>query len=221
MIKTVIFDWNGTLIADTTACMAADNHVLKTFGGKPVNLSQYRDTIVIPAITFYSIHGCKKPELEKNPEKIGKVFHSFYEPRVNQIRTRKGAKILLTYLKKNHINSIILSNHTIDGIEKQLKKLNLEKFFIDLLANSTVDASMKKRNKKEKLIDYLQQKNLNPTEAIIIGDSPEEVEIGKSLSVKTISITNGYYATHRLKKANPNYIVNNLNSVINIIKKNI
>lgn len=218
MIKTVIFDWNGTLIADTIPCMAADNHVIKTFGGKPVNLPEYRNTIIIPSMTFYLLHGCNQSEMENNPQKIGKTFHSFYEPRVKNVRTRKGAKKLLNYLKKNHINSIILSNHTTCGIEKQLKRLNLEKFFTDLLANSALDTSMKKRNKKEKLADYLQQKNLKPQETIIIGDSPEEVEIGKSLGVKTISITDGYYSTLRLKNTHPDYIVNNLSSIINIIK---
>ena len=49
MIKLVIFDWNGVLIADTRACLEADNYILKEFGGKPVSLKVYKDTIIIPS----------------------------------------------------------------------------------------------------------------------------------------------------------------------------
>ena len=67
MINLIVFDWNGVLLADTRACMATDNHILKTFGGKPVSLKVYRDTIIIPSIDFYSQHGCdKKLLLKKN-----------------------------------------------------------------------------------------------------------------------------------------------------------
>ena len=101
MIKRLIFDWNGTLIADTLACMEADNHVLKAFGGRPVDLNSYRDTIIIPAINFYVEHGCDREELIKNSKKVGETFHRYYEPRVLKIRTRRNAKKLLEFLNSS------------------------------------------------------------------------------------------------------------------------
>lgn len=100
MIKLVIFDWNGTLIADAHACLDADNHVIKTFGGKPINLITYRKTVVIPAIDFYTQHGCDRDTLIKESKRLGNTFHEFYEPRVSKVRTRIYANKLLQWLQK-------------------------------------------------------------------------------------------------------------------------
>lgn len=219
MIKLVVFDWNGVLIADTAACHATDNHVLKHFGGKPVNIKTYRDTIVIPAIEFYSQHGCKKETLLKKSDELGKVFHAFYEPRASKVRTRIGAKDILKWLEKNGIKKIILSNHTIDGINIQLRRLRINQFFPLLLANSSGETSMKKRNKFEKLALYIKERKLNLQQILIIGDSPEEIEIGKRLGIHTVAIINGFYATWRLKEKNPEFVISNLNQLRGIIDK--
>lgn len=65
MIKLVIFDWNGVLIADTLDSLDADNHVLKAFGGNPVSLKVFRDTITIPSIDFYVQHGASREYLQE------------------------------------------------------------------------------------------------------------------------------------------------------------
>ena len=92
MIKLVVFDWNGTLLSDTNACMAADSHVIKSFGGNPVTLKVYRDTIIIPSNNFYAQHGCDMSQLNRESKKLGQVFHSFYEERAKKCRARKGSE---------------------------------------------------------------------------------------------------------------------------------
>ena len=218
MIKLVVFDWNGVLLADTLACMAADNHVLKVFGGRPVNLKQYRDTIIIPAISFYTRHGCNRQELQNNTKELGNVFHEYYEPRASKCRSRKGAMKLLQWLSKKQIKSIILSNHTVHDINYHLKRLKFEKYISELLANTKGDTSMKERTKSLKLKHYIKNQNYKANEVMIIGDSPEEVEMGKSAGIRTVSITGGYYSTSRLKKANPHFLVDTLVDLIKIIK---
>ena len=217
MIKLVIFDWNGVLIADTRACLEADNYILKEFGGKPVSLKVYKDTRIIPSINFYTMHGANERKLKRDTKAYGEIFHRYYERRTANIRTRRGAKRLLQWLKDNSIESVILSNHLVSDIESKLKKLELEAYFSSILANPGKATSLVKRNKLEKLRHYLKGKGHKKDEVLIIGDSPEETEIGKSIGIKTASITGGYYATWRLKKAKPDYIVGNLADLVNFL----
>ncbi len=147
MIKLVIFDWNGTLIADAHASFEADNNVLRTFGGKPVNMTTWRNTIIIPSINFYELHGCNRKQMLKELKRLGNVFHEFYETRVTRIRTRSNGKLLLNYLFKSKIDSIIVSNHTLTGIQSQLKRLKIEKYLSSILANTGCSTSMKNINK--------------------------------------------------------------------------
>jgi phosphoglycolate phosphatase len=217
MTKLVVFDWNGTLLSDTRACMDADNYILKTFGGKPVDLKTYRETITVPAIDFYVRHGCDRTMLEKNVQKLGEVFHAFYEQRSSKCRTRRGAKYLLERLRRRNISSVILSNHTVSGIRAQLQRLGLEDLITEVLANTSLDTAMKRRNKREKLRQYLQSHQYQPEEVFIVGDSPEETEMGQHLGIGTVAIADGYYAEARLKAAKPDYLIHTLREIQKII----
>lgn len=219
MIKAVVFDFNGTLLADTNACWETDNRVLKTFGGSQVSLKTYRDTIVIPAIDFYSIHGCNKVELTKNSESLGSVFHEFYEKRAANLRSRKNARTALRWLQESKIESVILSNHTISGINFQLERLGLKEYVAAILANSALDSSMKGRNKQEKLEEYAKSSGLEKRGIIIVGDTCEEIEIGRSMGLTTVAITGGYYSAARLKKGGPDFMIGNLGELIKIVGK--
>ena len=219
MIKLVVFDWNGTLIADTLACCEANNYILKHYGGKKVSLKVYKETNIIPAIDFYVDHGCDRLYLIQESKKIGEVFHKYYEDRALKIRTRKNAHKLLKWLFDHKIESLILSNHTVSGIEKHFDRLKIKKYISGIIANQDLDASIIGRNKGEKLKIYLKKRKLKKEEVMIIGDSPEEVEIGKQIGIKTVAITNGYYSTNRLVKSKPDYLISNLEALIKIIRK--
>ena len=75
------------------------------------------------------------------------------------------------------------------------------------------------RSKKDKLKAFIKAHNFLPTETLIIGDTIEEIEIGKELGIITIAITQGNTSTPRLKTAKPDYLISDLKQVIDIIKK--
>ena len=219
MIKLVIFDWNGVLLSDTKACLEADNRVLRRFGGRPVDLQQFRETFVIPLSRFYLKHGCAKNVIACKPEKVAEVFHSVYEARANKCRTRRGARQLLQYCQNHSIKTVILSNHTVQGVTGQLKRLKIESYISDLLANTVLKSSIEARNKLEKAGRYLSLKRYRPGEVMIVGDTVEEVEIGKALGLKTVAITGGYNSNTRLKDSRPDYLINRLTELIKILKE--
>ena len=74
--KLVVFDWNGTSLADTAASLASWRFCAKKFGGRPVDLKTYRETIIIPSYRFYSCHGCRGANLRRLKRSWGDVFSS-------------------------------------------------------------------------------------------------------------------------------------------------
>lgn len=219
MIKLVAFDWNGTLLSDTISCLEGDNAVLKTLGARPLTISQFRDKFDVPIINFYKNVGVEPKKALENYMQKETLFHSVYEKRAAKVRTRAHTRDLLIWLKNQKINSIIVSNHTIIGISKHLKRLKIENYFHDLLANESIGLIYKNRSKKEKLKNYLRQKQLNPNEILIVGDATEEIEIAREIGTKVVAITNGFYSTYRLKKAKPDFLIHDLKEVIEILKK--
>lgn len=218
MIKLVAFDWNGTIFADTFAIYESDNEVIKLLNLKPVSFKTFQENFDVPVEKYYLALGVSKEELNQKAFEAQKIFHSNYEARAARVRTRAGAKELLNWLSENNIDSVIFSNHIIEAIKKQLKRLEIENFFSEILANSHLETAFKTRSKKEKLKNYIDEKNILPGETLIIGDTIEEIEIGRELGTITVAITHGNCSISRLKAKKPDYLINNLKDVVGIIK---
>ena len=219
MIKLVAFDWNGTLIADTWPILEGVNLVLKSFGKKPVSHKEFLEHFDVPVSIAYKNHGLDIDSIENGHERVSQIFHPWYENRIANIRTRANARKVLNHLRKKGIKCLVFSNHTQHGVEKQLKRLKLAPYLEAVLANTERHHALIKRAKEERLKEYLSAKKLKPDEALIVGDTIEEIQIAKSLGSMVCSITHGNCSTRRLKAAKPDYLISDLGNLINIISK--
>lgn len=57
IIKLVAFDWNGTILADTSAIVKADNAVLQHFGFPQTSLKEVQDDYRMPIRDFWAAMG--------------------------------------------------------------------------------------------------------------------------------------------------------------------
>ena len=64
--------------------------------------------------------------------------------------------------------------------------------------------------KGEKLHQHLKSCGMKPTNAIIIGDAIEEIEIARDLGMTCVAITGGDYSESRLRAQNPDYVIHSL-----------
>lgn len=217
MIKLVVFDWNGTILADTEALMVGVNAQLSIFGLPAVTLKQYREYYDIPIIKIFKHFGITPEQLEARSLEAATAFHEEYEPRVLRTRTRSGTRACLSYLQQGNTSSILLSNHTMENIYLHLERLKLMHYFDTVLANEIMGAAYFK-GKQERLEQYLQKEKILPKHTIIVGDTVEEVRIGKKLGIKTVSLTGGYNSTKRLVEVKPDFIIHKLTDLPKIIK---
>jgi phosphoglycolate phosphatase len=218
MIKLVVFDWNGVLIADATACMEGENYILRKYGRKTINLRTWRETSSIPARDFFFKMGFTEAQMQRESMRMQELFHEYYEPRIKNIRSRRNARKLLDWISSKRIEAVILSNHTVDGVQNQVQRLNLQKYFTQILASDAYSA-VHRRDKRKRFGLFMKERKLEKKDVLIIGDSPEEVEIGNYYGITNVAITGGSYSTRRLKASNPDYIISNLRQLIGIIEK--
>lgn len=217
MIKLVAFDWNGTILADTTYCLEAANVVFKHLNHKLISLKEYQETATIPVVNFYLKHGFTEEEFWSTAKENDKIYHAYYESKVTKTRTRAGSRRTLIWLKNHGIRSVIFSNHSTPRIKGQLKRLGLEGFFEDVIANADTTRVLSERSKELNVKNHMRKFGLKGDEVMIVGDSPEEVEIGKKLGLITVAITGGIYSVKRLLQAKPDYLVNSLKELVEII----
>ncbi len=218
MIKLVFFDWNGTLLSDATAGLEATNNLLCQFNIKPIAIKTYRDLFEMPVTKFYSEVGIDEKLFFENHSKIQDRYHSFYEKRAEHCRARAGTDVLLKWLHSEGIRSVILSNHTVEGIEKHLKRLKLEKYIDVVLAHDNI-MSTGTKNKAKYAEEYVREKGFSPKQILVVGDAPEEAKIARQLNAKSVLVSGGWYSERRLKEAKPDYIIGRLDKLIGIIKE--
>ena len=215
----MVFDWNGTILSDTTAAWKAGNKCLELFQIKPISLKHYRDTFTFPIIHFYVKNGCSVDDVIKKQNETA-VFQENYEALAKNARSRIGARRLLKWLKTNGVSCIILSNYQTNKIQEQLARLGLEEYFHYVSAHECDGSTiLHKTTKTGRLSDFMVKRGYKPSETVIIGDSMEEPEIARDLGLTSIGITDGCISRARLKKARPDYIVHTLSAVQEILQE--
>ncbi len=219
MIKLFLWDFNGVIIADAKDCYEADLAIVLHFGGRHFSFKEWQRAIIIPSDAFYASMGCPLEELHKRGQEVGYVFDKIYEPRVKLCRTRKGLRETLLFLRSQKIGSVICSNHTVSGIEALLRRFKLITQFSAILANDSISTSMFKATKSERIKKHLAKLNLKPHEVMIVGDSPEEVKIGKHEGFITVGAMGGYYDDARIKLSKPDHYINRISELILIVKQ--
>jgi phosphoglycolate phosphatase-like HAD superfamily hydrolase len=220
MIKLIAFDWNGTLLSDTMTIVRADREVLKRFNRPAVTLTKFRQSFCVPIADYWKKIGFPDKEFKKHAKEIDYLFQKNYEPLADKTRSRAGVKNVLQWLNENNTKSCIYSNHTTPNIHRVLKRLKMEKLISKVLARDLGDIThMHVRGKEQKLVDFVKTLKLKPKEVISVGDTEEEIEIGKKHGFHTVAITGGYNTTARLKKHNPDFLIHNMLELKNIVKK--
>jgi phosphoglycolate phosphatase-like HAD superfamily hydrolase len=220
MIKLIAFDWNGTILADTSANIRANSLTLKKFKLKPISLNKFRDSFEIPVKNYWLKAGFTVKFFDNNFTQINETFHVNYEREAKNCRTRGGVKKILEWLYEQKTTSIIYSNHTILDINKHLKRLKIKRYFETILGRPEGDNShIHNRGKADKLKGYVRQNKLKPHQVISVGDTEEEIEIGKQLGYHTVAIAEGWNSIKRLKKHHPDFLIHNMLELKKIVKQ--
>ena len=218
--KLAIFDWNGTLIADTKMAWVASNECLKFFGKEPITLAHQLETFDFPIIHYYKRNNVDIDLLLEKKTEANEVFQSHYDQLATKARTRRGTRELLDWLTENNVTCILLSNYLTHKIEAHLDRLKIRHYFSHISANNCDGTSiLSSTSKLERLSDFMIKRGYKPEDSFIIGDSKEEPDIGRHMGITSIGITGGCINERRLRAANPDHVIKALPQVIDILKE--
>jgi phosphoglycolate phosphatase-like HAD superfamily hydrolase len=210
MIKNVIFDWSGVINDDLLTVYKTIMEIFKKFGVKEISLEEFKEEWEQPYMRFYNKYGIftKLPR-----EKEEAIYGATYNSMVSKCPPKPYPYIkdTLQKFKKAGINMIVISSNLRETLLSDIEKFNLQEIFNEV--NSDV------YDKAEDIQETIQRNNFNPEETIFIGDTAHEVEAGKGASTKTAAVTWGYNNEDKLRAANPDYIIHNLEELESIILK--
>ena len=213
-IKCILIDLDGTIINSGPDLIDSLNFVLRNQNIKPV------DTKIIgslvgggaKAMIIKAYQNLKlKPPLHINS--LVKEFLEFYLKNCSN-RSYLYPNVFNTLKKlKSKFRVALCTNKKQFITEKILTDFKIEGFFDCVLGS---DSKIKLKPDTDMLEYCLNECHVKPEQAIMVGDSSNDIIPAKALRMKSIYVTYGYGKIEKSTK--PDYIIDSFNEVLSILK---
>ena len=191
--KSIIWDWNGTIINDTPVALEATNSLLQRFGYPVISLEYYRENVDTPIVRFYS----KIFDLSKHDVKmIDDEWGLLYDRLSDKIELNAGVKDMLRSFADSRLDQIILSAFKTIEITKYAHRFSIEHYFTDILGTENIVMESKTVRGKR----YMQEHGFVPEKTLYIGDTVHDYETARNLDIDCILFSGGQQSPKLLKQ---------------------
>jgi len=209
-VKLLIFDLDGTLVDTRQDITSAINYALEPYGFKKVDVDETTKLIGEGVSRlFEKLIGNNDSDII---EDVKNRFLDYYSEHIADYSTIYP-NVIETLEKLIDYKKAIISNKREELTKKLLKKINIIEYF-DIIVGS--DTTPEKKPSPLPILYACSNLNVQPKEAIIIGDSNYDIEAGKKAGVfKTIGVTYGYRDLIYLKDAD--YIISSFDMILPIL----
>jgi len=204
--KTIIWDWNGTLLNDVWLCVEIVNKLLKKHNQIQLDEDAYKAVFGFPIVDYYRKIGIdlKKESFEALTEK----FISNYEAKVKQCLLHEKVIHILNEFRHTKSNQFILTAGHKESVSRLLQHHNISNYFTEVegLDNHRAESKLDRGRM------LIQKYQINKDETVLIGDTIHDFEVANEIGVDCILIANGHQSKQRLKniKLKPIEILNEI-----------
>ncbi|KXA91558.1 hypothetical protein AKJ63_01305 [candidate division MSBL1 archaeon SCGC-AAA259D18] len=215
-IETVLFDFDLTLInlklVDSTDWMKVRKEVASYYNanGVPASVTTRYE---LPLGLYEGIHRTQRGKFQPEKfsaiqKKASELLKEKYEEKGlrNAVRI-PGAKEILKWVKERDLNVGVVSLNSEKIIKKVAEKKEL-KDYIDVFFGR--DSPGNPKPSEDQIENCLKKFGSQPDEALMVGDSPSDVEVSNNAGVISVALEGDYYSKEELVQADPDYIIDNL-----------
>lgn len=207
----IIFDQDGTLVDSRLDITNSVNHALEILG---------LPLLDITTITGYVGEGITKlieRALGTRKELLDKTRSLFLEYYKSHLTDN-------TYLYPNVINVLeyfkgkqkaVISNKLESLTRDLLRDIGILHYFDIILGGDSAD---KKKPFPDPIIKVIESLGVEKSMTLMVGDSPTDIEAGKSAGVFTCAVTYGYRERDVILKARPDFVIDNIIGLEEIIE---
>ena len=206
--KYILFDLDGTITDSCEGIVNSVRYALKKF-----EIIEYDTEVLYKFIgpplldSFMKYYGFSK---EKAVTAV-KYYREYYSKTgIFENRLYEGIGELLKELHQNGKRVILATSKPEKFADIILEHFNISKYF-DFVGGATMN---EKRSQKEEVIDYiLKSQNINPDNAVMIGDTKFDIIGAHMFGMEAIGVLYGFGSEQDLIDANADHIVANVNEL--------
>lgn len=192
-VTTLLFDWDGTLVDSAQLGLVAYE---KSFAelGVPFNHEAYRAVYSPNWLNVYEGLGLPKEHWQRADE----LWTHHYDQQ--SAKLIEGASETVAEIRQKGYRLGVVSSGNDCRVNREIKELGLAGFFEVVICHEQIT---NRKPHPEGIEIALQQLSAAPTQTVYVGDSPEDIEMGKRAGVLTVGVRSSYPTSWKLQAAEP------------------
>jgi HAD superfamily hydrolase (TIGR01509 family) len=196
MLKAILFDIDGTLVDSNQSHILAWQQALRD-AGHEFDESTIHDQIgkgadnLVPAL----LPSASEEEAERLGDAHGRIFKECY---FDQLRPFPGARDLLARCKEAGYKVVLASSATGEELDHHLELLGARELVDGFTSADDVGCSKPCPD----IFETARQKaGVSADEALVIGDTPYDIEAARKAGIRTIAVRSGRFDDRALSGA--------------------
>ena len=192
--KTVIWDWNGTLLNDVDTCVNIINHLLTQQNKPQLSKNSYKAAFGFPIIDYYRRIGV---DFEKESfEELTMKFMGHYTKQVKDCALHEETLDVLSALRQKDMDQFILTAAHKDNVLELLDHYDIRHYFKEIEGLDNFRA----KSKIQRGHHLINDNKINTKTAVLIGDTIHDYDVAQALDVHCILVANGHQSYERLQE---------------------
>jgi len=208
LIDTILFDWDGTLVDSAQLSFEAFRNALCDLG-IAVEFEVY-ERIYSP--NWYGMYQALQLPKGKWPEADNLWIRHYGRGTSSLVQ---GGRLVLEELGQRGYGLGIVTSGSRLRVKREINALGLAETFRIVVCNEDVT---NKKPHPEGLEKAMERLDKLPEVCCYVGDSPEDIEMGKRANIRTIGIPGGYPSSKRLPTTNPDFCFESITRLLDICR---
>jgi len=207
MIKTVLFDIDGTLLDTSEFILQAFEYSLKLNGITEIERKHIVERL---GPSLFEMYKLLTPNI--NTELLVKTHRDFQNENLHLSKAFPGADETLEALKDMELKIAAVTTRSNQNSIHTLELAGIKKYFDMIISFEDVK---KPKPDPEGILKVLDTFKLKPEHAIMVGDTSVDIEAGKNAGTVTVGITHGMKGED-VKKSKPDYLISSIPELLEL-----
>ncbi|MEV6267230.1 HAD hydrolase-like protein [Kribbella sp. NPDC051936] len=186
-MRHVVWDWNGTLLNDNHAVLAAVNEVCAGFGRAELSWGEWQAAYARPMRLSYE-QILRRTLDEAEWEQVDKLYHDRYDALLHTCELAARTHEVLRSCTASGRTQSLLSMWFHSRLTPTVEHYGLTTYFtrIDGLPGAVGGGS-----KADSLVRHLEAQQLDPADVVLIGDVVDDAEAAQAAGARCVLVTTG------------------------------
>jgi HAD superfamily hydrolase (TIGR01662 family) len=204
LVKTLLFDWDGTVVDSAGLGLTAFEQSFAALG-VAFDHEVYRSVYSPNWYSVYEALGLPKEKWQRADE----LWIQHYGEQIAE--PVPGAPETIRELKQKGYRLGVVSSGSECRVAREVVDLGLESFFEIVVCNEQME---NKKPHPEGLETAIRLLGASREESCYVGDSPEDIEMGKRAKMLTVGVRSAYPTSWKLEATCPDIFLKSLTELL-------